>query len=74
MLSTTICRSMRVGSSNSSMKFRPGSGAASIPRVTEAQRDALPGPAEGTVIYNLTTHRLECWDGTAWRVVAFESE
>jgi len=37
------------------------------PCMTTAQRDLIGTPAEGLVIYNLTTHKLECWDGSAWQ-------
>lgn len=36
------------------------------PRLTTAQRDAIPSPAEGLVVYNLTTHCLNFFDGTVW--------
>lgn len=41
------------------------------PRMTTTQRDAIPAPLEGATIYNLTTHRLNVHDGTAWRELAF---
>jgi hypothetical protein len=37
------------------------------PRMTGEQRDAIPSPPEGLVIYNLTTHRLNLFVGDAWR-------
>ncbi|MBX3100909.1 MAG: hypothetical protein KF690_00215 [Bacteroidetes bacterium] len=36
------------------------------PRLTTSQRDAIPGPARGLVIYNLTTDCLEFWNGAKW--------
>ncbi len=39
------------------------------PRMTTTQRDAISAPAEGLEIYNLTTHKKNFWDGSAWRVV-----
>jgi hypothetical protein len=36
------------------------------PRLTSAQRDAIPSPAEGMVIYNTTDKRLEFSDGSNW--------
>jgi len=39
------------------------------PRMTTAQRDAIPGPTEGALVYNLTTHRLNLHDGSAWREI-----
>jgi hypothetical protein len=36
------------------------------PRMTTAQRNAIPGPQEGFTIYNLTTHGLETYTNTGW--------
>ena len=36
------------------------------PRMTTAQRDAIPSPAEGLVIYNLTAHEPQFWNGAGW--------
>jgi hypothetical protein len=36
------------------------------PRMTTVQRNAIAAPAEGLVIYNLTIHCLEFFDGTVW--------
>lgn len=36
------------------------------PRMTTVQRDAIPTPAEGLVIYNTTTNVLNFHNGTAW--------
>lgn len=36
------------------------------PRMTTAQRDAIPSPATGLFIYNLTTSFFNYWDGVAW--------
>ncbi len=36
------------------------------PRMTTAQRNAIPSPAEGLVIYNLTIHCLEYWNSFQW--------
>jgi hypothetical protein len=38
------------------------------PRYTTTQRDALSSPVEGTIIYNLTTDRVEVYDGSDWLV------
>jgi hypothetical protein len=37
------------------------------PRLTTEQRDAIPAPPEGLLVYNLTTHRLDLFVGDAWR-------
>jgi hypothetical protein len=38
-------------------------------RVTTAERDAWDTVQEGDVVYNLTTHKLNVYTGTAWEVV-----
>lgn len=39
------------------------------PRMTTTQRDAISTPPEGLTIYNLTTHTLNFWNGSAWTAV-----
>ena len=41
-----------------------------IPRLTTAQRNAIPNPANSLLIYNTTTGCFEFWDGSAWRVLS----
>lgn len=36
------------------------------PRMTQAQRDAIPSPEEGMAVWNLTTHSLSTFNGTVW--------
>jgi hypothetical protein len=36
---------------------------------TTVQRDAIPLPADGRVIYNTDTHLYNYYDGTAWNVL-----
>jgi hypothetical protein len=36
-----------------------------VPKLTNTQRNALT-PDEGDVIYSLTDHKLEYWNGTIW--------
>lgn len=36
------------------------------PRMTTAQRDAIPSPSEGEAVWNLTTHSLSVFNGTTW--------
>ena len=38
-----------------------------FPRLTTAQRTALPTPEEGLAVYDLDLHKLYIWDGTAWQ-------
>lgn len=37
-------------------------------RLTTAQRDALSSVPTGAVIFNYTTTKLECYDGSTWQV------
>lgn len=37
------------------------------PRMTTAQRTAIATPAEGLIVYDLSLHKLECYDGTTWQ-------
>lgn len=39
------------------------------PRMTGTQRDAITSPPEGLTIYNLTTHKLNFYNGSAWEIV-----
>lgn len=39
------------------------------PRMTTTQRNAISSPPEGLQIYNLTTHTIEYWNGSAWTAV-----
>jgi hypothetical protein len=39
------------------------------PRMSEANRDLIPSPAVGLLIYNTTTNRLNYYDGTSWLAV-----
>ncbi len=41
-----------------------------LPRMTNTQRDAIATPAEGLMIYSLSDHALEFYDGSAWQQVA----
>ena len=36
------------------------------PRMTEAERDAIPTPATGLTVYNTTSSKLNVYDGSAW--------
>lgn len=40
-----------------------------LPRMSTTQRDAIATPAEGLMVYNLTTHKLNFYNGSAWVVV-----
>lgn len=36
------------------------------PRMTQTQRDAIPSPKEGMMVWNLTTHGLSTYNGSTW--------
>lgn len=40
-----------------------------LPRMTTAQRDAIATPAQGIVVYNTTTNKLNFYTGAAWEAV-----
>lgn len=37
-----------------------------LPRMTTGQRDAIPSPQEGMMIWNLTTHGISTYNGSIW--------
>jgi len=37
------------------------------PRMTTTQRDAISTPASGLMVYNTTTNKAQCYNGTAWQ-------
>ena len=39
------------------------------PRMTTAQRDAIASPEAGSVVYNTTTSKLECYSGETWNAL-----
>jgi hypothetical protein len=40
------------------------------PRMSTTQRDAIPTPTEGMIVYNLTTHAINFYNGTIWKALA----
>ena len=57
--STTLNTNAAVTINSTTKGFLP-------PRMTAIQRNAINTPAEGLIIYNLTDHMLECYNGTEW--------
>lgn len=45
-------------------------GSIPFPRMSEANRDAIPTPTQGMFIYNKDTDQLNQYDGTQWDIVA----
>lgn len=39
------------------------------PCMTTTQRDAIASPAEGLEVYNLTTHKMNFYNGTSWEQI-----
>lgn len=39
------------------------------PRMTTTQRDAITSPSEGLEIYNLTAHKMQFYNGSAWETI-----
>ncbi len=37
------------------------------PRMTTTERDAITTPAAGLMVYNTTTNKAQCYNGTAWQ-------
>jgi hypothetical protein len=37
-----------------------------FPRMTTILRDAISSPANGLVLYNTTTNKLQCYNGSTW--------
>jgi len=40
-----------------------------IPRLTSAQRDAIPSPAQSLLIYNTTNKCMEIWENAQWNSI-----
>lgn len=40
-----------------------------LPSYTTTERDAIPDPTAGLLIYNSTTQKLNFYDATGWRAV-----
>ena len=41
-----------------------------IPRLSDAQRNAIPSPATGLLIYNTTTNKFNFYNGSGWYEIA----
>ena len=58
--STTLDASAKLQVDSTTQGFLP-------PRMTTTQRDAIATPAAGLMIYNTTTNKAQCYNGTAWQ-------
>jgi hypothetical protein len=45
-----------------------------IPRLSSAERNAIPNPSLGLQIFNTTTNCLNFWTGTGWRQLCGDCE
>ena len=70
-LDTLTLRAGRVGVGTTNpaaaLDIASASGGFLPPRLTTEQRDAIQTPPEGSVLYNVTTKRLNFFDGRAWQ-------
>ena len=44
-----------------------------LPKVTTTQRNAIATPAQGLLVYNTSTHALNCYIDTSWQSTGFAS-
>ncbi len=58
---TTVAASSAVFDANSTTK------GVLLPRVTTAQRDAIPSPATGLVLYNSDTNKFQFYNSVSWK-------
>ena len=49
-------------------------GGALIPRMTQAERDNIPSPALGLMVFNISTNCLNMYNGTTWKQSCFECD
>ena len=61
-----------VGFFPSTLQASAAPGGLTLPTLTTADRNLIPTVfrVEGSIIYNITTHELQYWNGSAWRAVA----
>lgn len=66
-----------IGTSNpeesATLEVHSNAGGVLIPRLTTAERDAIPSPASGLLIYNSQTTQFEFYNGSAWGPIASAS-
>ena len=48
------------------MEVSSTTGGLLLPRLTDAQRDLIPSPAEGLLIYNTTENKIQYYSGATW--------
>jgi hypothetical protein len=57
--STAIAASAKLEISSTTQGFLP-------PRMTTTQKNAIASPAAGLVVYDSTTNKLCCYNGSTW--------
>jgi hypothetical protein len=55
-------------SPNASAKFQVDSTTTGFlpPRMTTTQKNAIASPASGLILYDSTTNKLQCYNGSTW--------
>ena len=54
---------------SSILELRSNSAGFLPPRMTKTERDAIPSPATGLIIYNTNTNRLNYYNGSEWQIL-----
>lgn len=71
-----LCISQNVGigtnapDPSAQLEIQSTSGGVLIPRVTTTERNAIPSPANGLLVYNSATLQFEFFDGSIWKAIA----
>ena len=63
-----LCVNVSTGSHSASASFQVDSTTTGIlpPRMTTTQKNAISSPAAGLVVYDSTTNKLQCYNGSTW--------
>ena len=63
-----LCVNVSTGSHSASASFQVDSTTTGIlpPRMTTTQKNAIASPAAGLVVYDSTTNKLQCYNGSTW--------
>jgi len=63
-----LCVNVSTGSHSASASFQVDSTTTGIlpPRMTTTQKNAIASPASGLILYDSTTNKLQCYNGSTW--------
>jgi hypothetical protein len=64
-----VCIGTTTDSASAILNVASTTKGALLPRMTTTQRDAISTPVEGMLVFNLTTHVLNYYNGSAWAAV-----